>query len=195
MHQPLRGIRGKLIAIFVLIKVVPLVLLAWFAWHATSQLGEKRFEKAGGMADAMLASIKSIGTVTDDRSAPRTQVRAEAIEALTTDTKSPIASTTTTTISARPHAGSIGNHSSVTSCANVSAAFHRHAARKLADDGKVLGAGNAGLRPSRVLAHPKRQRQRIFTPGRLNIWRGRAPAAVCRNDLYIDLSGNEKIRR
>ena len=62
-----RGIRGKLIAIFVLIKVVPLVLLAWFAWHATSQLGENVSEKAGGMADAMLASIKSIGTtVTDD---------------------------------------------------------------------------------------------------------------------------------
>jgi hypothetical protein len=51
----LGGIRGKLIAIFVLIKVVPLLLLAWFAWHATSQLGEDVSLKAGGMADAMLS--------------------------------------------------------------------------------------------------------------------------------------------
>ncbi len=42
----LGGIRGKLIAIFVLIKVVPLVLIAWFAWHATSRLGESISTKA-----------------------------------------------------------------------------------------------------------------------------------------------------
>ena len=52
-----RGLRGKLIAIFVLIKVVPLVLLAWFAWHATSQLGENVSEKAGGMADAIYQGV------------------------------------------------------------------------------------------------------------------------------------------
>ena len=50
----LGGIRGKLISIFVLIKVVPLVLIAWFAWHATSSLGESISTKAGGMADSML---------------------------------------------------------------------------------------------------------------------------------------------
>ena len=57
----LGGIRGKLIAIFVLIKVVPLLLLAWFAWHAAQQLGEDVSVKAGGMADAMLESIKTVG--------------------------------------------------------------------------------------------------------------------------------------
>ena len=45
------GIRGKLITLFVLIKVLPLLLLAWFAWHATQQLGEEVSVKAGGMAD------------------------------------------------------------------------------------------------------------------------------------------------
>ena len=43
----LGGIRGKLIGIFVLIKVVPLLLLAGFAWYATTQLGEDVSAKAG----------------------------------------------------------------------------------------------------------------------------------------------------
>lgn len=88
----LGGIRGKLIAIFVLIKVVPLLLLAWFAWHAASQLGGDVSEKAGGMADAMLDTIKSIGqTVTDDSIRALDLRSREAIEALTTDTAKEIA--------------------------------------------------------------------------------------------------------
>ena len=87
------GIRGKLIAIFVLIKVVPLLLLAWFAWHATSLLGGDVSEKAGGMADAMLATIKTIGTTVTDDSIRALDLRSrEAIEALTTDTAKEIAS-------------------------------------------------------------------------------------------------------
>ncbi|EKE17400.1 MAG: hypothetical protein ACD_10C00469G0002 [uncultured bacterium] len=86
------GIRGKLITIFVLIKVLPLLLLAWFAWHAAQQLGEEVSLKAGGMADAMLSSIKTVGqTVTDD-SIRALDIRSrEAIEALTTDTARKIA--------------------------------------------------------------------------------------------------------
>jgi hypothetical protein len=44
----------------VLIKVVPLVLIAWFAWHATSRLGESISTKAGSMADSMLSTIKTL---------------------------------------------------------------------------------------------------------------------------------------
>ena len=89
----LGGIRGKLIALFVLIKVVPLVLLAGFAWHATSRLGEDISIKAGGMADAMLTTIKSVGkTVTDDSIRALDLRSREAIEALTTDAAGEIAS-------------------------------------------------------------------------------------------------------
>jgi len=89
----LGGIRGKLISIFVLIKVVPLILLAWFAWHAASQLGEDVSAKAGGMADAMLTSIKSVGsTVTDDSIRALDLRSREAIESLTTDAAKEIAS-------------------------------------------------------------------------------------------------------
>ena len=88
----LGGIRGKLIAIFVLIKVVPLLLLAWFAWYATSQLGQDVSKKAGSMADAMLSTIKSVGkTVTDDSIRALDQRSREAIESLTTDAAKEIA--------------------------------------------------------------------------------------------------------
>ena len=61
------GIRAKLIGIFVLIKVVPLVLLALFAWHAAKQLGENVTERSTDMADQMLGTVKTVGeTVTQD---------------------------------------------------------------------------------------------------------------------------------
>ena len=88
----LSGIRGKLIAIFVLIKVIPLILLAGFAWHATSRLGGDVSAKAGGMADAMLTTIRSMGsTVTDDSIRALDLRSREAIEALTTDVARQIA--------------------------------------------------------------------------------------------------------
>ncbi len=87
------GIRSKLIGIFVLIKVVPLLLLAWFAWHAAQNLGDEVSLKAGGMADVMLSTIKSVGeTVTNDSIRALDQRSREAIEALTTDTAKEIAS-------------------------------------------------------------------------------------------------------
>ncbi|KAB2926733.1 MAG: HAMP domain-containing protein [Dechloromonas sp.] len=86
------SIRGKLIAIFVLIKVVPLILLAGFAWFAARQLGEDVSGKAGGMADAMLTTIKNVGqTVTEDSVRALDQRSREAIEALTTDVAREIA--------------------------------------------------------------------------------------------------------
>lgn len=94
MKRPafLTGIRGKLIAIFVVIKVVPLVLLAWFAWHAARQLGADVSIKAGGMAEAMLESIKTVGrSVTDDSIRALDLRSREAIENLTTDAAKAIA--------------------------------------------------------------------------------------------------------
>lgn len=82
----LHGIRGKLIAIFVLIKVVPLLLLAWFAWHTAQLLGEDVSVKAGNMADTSLQTIQEIGkTVTDDSIRALDERSREAIEMLTTD--------------------------------------------------------------------------------------------------------------
>ncbi len=88
----LTGIRGKLIAIFVLIKVLPLLLLAWFAWHAARTLGDDVSTQAGALADATLETLGSVGkTVTDDSIRALDQRSREAIEALTTDTAKEIA--------------------------------------------------------------------------------------------------------
>lgn len=82
----LLGIRGKLIAIFVLIKVLPLLLLAWFAWHTAQQLGDSVSGQAADMADNSLSTIQEIGkTVTEDSIRALDERSREAIEALTTD--------------------------------------------------------------------------------------------------------------
>ena len=82
----LHGIRGKLIAIFVLIKVVPLVLLAWFAWYTAQGLGDAVSRKAASMADTSLQTIQEIGkTVTEDSIKALDERSREAIETLTTD--------------------------------------------------------------------------------------------------------------
>ncbi|MER2539507.1 MAG: HAMP domain-containing sensor histidine kinase [Azonexus sp.] len=87
-----KGIRAKLIGIFVLIKMIPLVLIAWYAWHASQQLGEEVSTKASNMAEAMLSSIKTVGkTVTDDSISALDLRSREAIETLTTDTAKEIA--------------------------------------------------------------------------------------------------------
>ena len=82
----LTGIRGKLIGIFVLIKVVPLVLLAWFAWHAATRLGEDVAVQAHSMADTTLTTIQAMGkTMTEDSIRALDLRSREAIEQLTTE--------------------------------------------------------------------------------------------------------------
>nr|WP_321400305.1 ATP-binding protein [uncultured Desulfobacter sp.] len=86
------SIRTKLIAIFVLIKVLPLVALAWFSWRVisdladtlktqTEQVAQNTNKLVGGIAD--MATNNSIEAL-DDRSR-------EAIERLTTDTARQVA--------------------------------------------------------------------------------------------------------
>lgn len=87
-----RGIRGKLITIFVLIKVLPLLLLAWFAWHSAQNLGERVADEATDMTDSMLSTIRTVGdSVTEDAIRALDARSREAIESLTTETARQIA--------------------------------------------------------------------------------------------------------
>ena len=80
------GIRSKLIAIFVAIKVVPLVLLAWYAWQAAQGLGDGVSYRAVQMADAMRITQQQTGkTANDDAVRALDERSREAIEALTTE--------------------------------------------------------------------------------------------------------------
>ena len=86
------GIRGKLIAIFVVIKVLPLLLLALVAWTMAQRLGDTVSRQAGAMADSMLATIRQMGdTATGDAIKALDDRAREGIERLTTDTARAVA--------------------------------------------------------------------------------------------------------
>ncbi len=86
------GIRGKLIIIFILIKVLPLLLLAWYAWHSAQKLGHDVAMEASAMADNMFDTVRLVGdTVTQDAIEALDERSREAIEALTTETARQVA--------------------------------------------------------------------------------------------------------
>lgn len=80
------GIRGKLIAIFVFIKVAPLILLAWFAWTQSHQLGDLLAVDANHLTKTADHSVTDIGQLAadDSKKALNTRMR-EEIERQTTD--------------------------------------------------------------------------------------------------------------
>ena len=86
VNDQFSGIRAKLIGIFVLIKVVPLILLAFLAWKAMEQLGSMVAKRATGMADQMIATVNAVGdTVTEDATRALDDRSREGIERITTD--------------------------------------------------------------------------------------------------------------
>ena len=191
------GIRGKLIIIFVLIKVVPLVLLAWFAWNATSQLGGDVSEKAANMADAMLATMKSMGkTVTDDSIRALDLRSREAIEALTTDTAKEIAGFLYDRDNDIRQAAALAP-SEATFARFLSEhhrEIHQHAAWRLADDGKSWVPErpvNNEAKVSRPILPDNAKDFHVRPPEYLGE-ATRRPLFV--EMTFVDLNGNEKIK-
>jgi signal transduction histidine kinase len=193
----LGGIRGKLIAIFVLIKVVPLVLIAWFAWHATNRLGESISMKAGGMADSMLSTIRTLGqTVTDDSIRALDLRSREAIEALTTDAAKEIAGFL------YDRDGDIRQASALEPTEQAFRRFldqrqrpvYQHAPWKLADDGKSWVPEKPVTREAKVTRPvlPDNARDFHARPPEYFGEAQRRPLYV--EMTYIDLDGNEKVK-
>ena len=87
MTQYSPGIRDKLIGIFVLIKVLPLIVLAWFAWSQISQLAENLEKHVNKMASTSQEIIAQVGTLASKNSIKALDAKSrETIERLTTDT-------------------------------------------------------------------------------------------------------------
>ncbi len=193
----LGGIRGKLIAIFVLIKVVPLLLLAWFAWHAASQLGGDVSEKAGSMADAMLDTIKSIGqTVTDDSIRALDLRSREAIEALTTDTAKEIATFLYDRDADIRQAAALEPSEAVFRrfLSERQRTLYRHGAWRLAEDGQSWVPEKPVTREARVTRPILSDNAKDFhaRPPEYLGEPERRPLFV--EMTFIDLAGNEKIK-
>ncbi|MBI2235518.1 MAG: HAMP domain-containing protein [Magnetospirillum sp.] len=86
------SIRTKLIALFVAIKVVPLVALAWFAWSAGQLLAERVAEATAEMTVDMKKTTAEVGeTMTADAITALDATSREAMERLTTDAAAAVA--------------------------------------------------------------------------------------------------------
>ena len=81
------GIRAKLIVLFVLIKVIPLVLLALLAWQGFSRLGVTLTERTEQMAEGVRTTVGDLSKVVIDESVKALDRKSrDALERLTTDT-------------------------------------------------------------------------------------------------------------
>lgn len=193
----LRGIRGKLISIFVLIKVIPLLLLAWFAWHTGQQLGHEVSGKAAGIADTSLQTIQEIGkTVTEDSIRALDERSREAIEALTTDAAHNIARF----LYARDSdvllaaGGEISASAFRRFLANRQRTIYHHGPWKLAPDGKSWEPVDNVTREALVT--------RPILPDNARDFHARAPEYLGEPEqrplfvemTFVDTSGTEKIK-
>lgn len=81
------GIRSKLIIIFVVIKIIPLLGLAWIALNGAHQLGHDLLARTEKHSNAVQKSIVDLGqTLTNDSIRALDDRSRESIERLTTDT-------------------------------------------------------------------------------------------------------------
>jgi signal transduction histidine kinase len=91
-HSFWGGIKGKLISIFIVIKVVPLILLCWLAWHEISNLGQRIDQRSVVTVNETRGLVKNVGTKASEDSIRALDVKSrEAIERLTTDTARQVA--------------------------------------------------------------------------------------------------------
>jgi signal transduction histidine kinase/HAMP domain-containing protein len=87
-----RGIMGKLILIFVAIKVLPVILLAWTARQQVTSLGAEVEGRSVAMMSATRDKIREIGDIAVSDSVAALDRRSrESIEHLTTDTAHAVA--------------------------------------------------------------------------------------------------------
>ncbi|MDD5295628.1 MAG: ATP-binding protein [Rhodocyclaceae bacterium] len=81
------GIRAKLILLFVVIKVIPLVLLAILAWKGVSHLADRVTERSDKYAENMRQTVGGLTEVMIRESTRALDVKSrDALERLTTDT-------------------------------------------------------------------------------------------------------------
>jgi signal transduction histidine kinase len=86
------GIRSKLIALFVVIKVLPLILLAYLAWQGVEQLGLNLSQETDQLVEEVKTTVSDMSTRFAKESVQALDDRArEELERLTTDTARAVA--------------------------------------------------------------------------------------------------------
>ena len=194
------GIRAKLIGIFVLIKVVPLLLLALFAWQAAKQLGDNLTGRSTAMADQMLGTVKTVGdTVTLDATRALDERSSEAIERLTTDTARAVAeflyARDRDVLQAAQFEPSEAGYRAF--LATRTRALFAHGPWKLADDGKHWEPATAEGANAALAADPTQA-----LPDNSKHFRARPPEYLGRRELrqiyaeitFVGLDGRERVK-
>ena len=194
------GIRGKLIAIFVVIKVLPLLLLALVAWTMAQRLGDTVSRQAGAMADSMLAIIRQMGDAATGDAIKALDDRArEGIERLTTDTARAVAGFLYDRDSDILQAAQVEPDEAAYRrfLAHRSRAVHRHGAWRLSDDqtrwesagpegwDEALAADASQALPDNAKSFSARPPEYIGVPEQ-------RPLFV--EMSFIDLNGRERIK-
>lgn len=86
------GIRSKLIALFVAIKVIPLVLLAFIAWQGLTALGEEVAQETEALGETVQQTVEGMGKQFSREAEKALDRRAqEELERITTDTARAVA--------------------------------------------------------------------------------------------------------
>lgn len=86
------GIRTKLILLFIVIKVIPLVLLALLAWEGVTRLGAEVATQTDDLSQAVQSTVGDMGKTFSQESEKALDNRArEELERLTTDTARAVA--------------------------------------------------------------------------------------------------------
>ena len=86
------GIRAKLVSVFVLIKVVPLLALAWIIWSALTPIITGVTDRVANMSQQMQVAAENVGRLAVDESVRALDAQAqESIERQTVDLASSVA--------------------------------------------------------------------------------------------------------
>ena len=191
------GIRTKLIALFVLIKVVPLVLLAALAWEGVTHLGSSLSDETDKLADDVRQTVNDMGTTFSKESVKALDNRArEELERLTTDTARAVADF----LHDRDRDVLLAARMEPTS--NVYQAFMESRGRWVIDPGEWdLSADGKGWAPKSVSNQPGK----LAVPSNAENsqdFHSRPPETVVRNQLaplyhemtFVGLDGKERLK-
>lgn len=192
-----RGIKAKLISIFVVIKVLPVVLLAWTAAYQVLHLGSDVEKQTTAMMDATRGKIGEIGDLAVKNSVAALDARSrEAIEELTTNTARNVAAFLYDRDRDISYAASLppNEHEYRRFLEKQNRAVIEHGAYRLDSTGEKWVPVNPDLRSEPAVQTGVKDNQKE--------WHYRPPERVGTRVMrplylemtYIDLNGNEKIK-
>lgn len=191
------GVRAKLILLFVVIKVVPLLLLAWFAWMGMARLGSQVETHSREMSESVRTTVGSLSEVMTKESVRALDEKSrEAIERLTTDTALAVAEFL------KGRDSDILLAAALEPSETVYRQFLRHRTRNLVDHGKWVLADDGkswkavGVPPAaaRVITpdNPENQQNFNYRPPE---WIGQQVVRPLYHEItFVGLDGQERFK-